>query len=135
MNASSQTPAVQPLSFLDRRAARERNELSYQTTCAYHSLPTAHVAAQATESAVLVTATDIDVLAEWLFVQGGTVTKTDLPSGQTVWTLHTQTWTDSEKFSPVPLHLSVVLVTGESVIWEIEDATRTPRPAAEAVSA
>jgi hypothetical protein len=122
LNASSQTLTVQPLSFLDRQAARERNELSYQTTCSYHDLPEVHVAAQATESAVLVTATDIDVLAEWLFVQGGTVTKTDLPSGQTVWTLHTQTWSDSPKFPPVPVHLSVVLVTGESVMHEIAAA-------------
>ncbi|MGW2720790.1 hypothetical protein [Streptomyces sp. NPDC001492] len=139
MNASSQTPiplheAAVP--WHEKQAARERNELSYQTTCSYHGLPEAHVAARATESAVLVTATDIDVLAEWLFVQGGKVRTSDLPCGQTVWTLETRTWTDSPKFPPVPVFVTVVLVTGESVIWEIEDATRTARPAAdEAVSA
>lgn len=135
MASSSQTPTVQPLSVLDRQAARERNELSYQTTCSYHGLPEAHIAAQATESAVLITATDIDVLAEWLFVQGGTVTKVDLPHGQTAWTLATLTWTDSPKFPAIPVFVTVVLPTGEPVIWEIEDATHNPRPAAEAVSA
>ncbi|MFI6251450.1 hypothetical protein [Streptomyces sp. NPDC051016] len=127
MATSSQTPgtpAVQPLSFMERQAIRERNEFSYQSTCDYHNLPQAHVAARATDSCVLATATDIDVLGEWLYVQGGTVTTADLPSGQTVWTLHTVTWTDSPKFPPVPVHLSVVLPTGESVMHEIAEAVR-----------
>ena len=136
MSTSFQTPPVQHLSVLDREAARERNESSYLSTCSYHGLPeSTHIAVRATESSVLVTATDIDVLAEWLFVQGGSVSTVELPSGQTVWTLRTETWTDSPKFPPVPVYVSVVLPSGESVIWEIEDATRTPRPAAEAVAA
>jgi hypothetical protein len=121
MATSFQTP-VEHLSFLDRRSARERNELCYETTCTHHGLPQAHVAARATESAVLLTATDIDVLAEWLYVQGGTVTTVELPSGQTVWTLHTSTWTDSPKFPPVAVHLSVVLPSGEPVMHEIAAA-------------
>ncbi|MFI2761331.1 hypothetical protein ACH5A3_21055 [Streptomyces echinatus] len=126
MATSSQTPT----SWRALQDARQQNELSYQTTCSYQGLPdSSHIAMQATPDAVLVTATDIDVLAEWLFVQGGTVTTVDLPSGQTVWTLHTRTWSDSPKFPPVPVHLSVVMVTGESVIWEIEEATRTAREA------
>ena len=124
MARSFQTPLLRHLSVLDGRAARERNENAYESTCAYHGLPQAHVAAQATESAVLVTATDIDVLAEWLYVQGGTVTTADLPSGQTVWTLHTRTWSDSVKFPPVPVHLSVVLPAGEPVMCEIREAVK-----------
>ncbi|MEU9640889.1 hypothetical protein [Streptomyces sp. NPDC048188] len=123
MTASSQTPAVQPLSFLDRQAARERNELNYETTVTYHGLPASqHIAVQATETAVLVTATDIDVIGEWLFVQGGTVSTVDLPSGQTVWTLHTKTWTDSPKFPEIPVYVTVVLPSTEAVMHEIASA-------------
>lgn len=110
------------LSFADRMRMRERNEMSFQTTCAYKELPEAHVAVTATETSVLAAATDINVLGEWLYVQGGSITTVDLPSGQTVWTLHTRTWSDSEKFPPVPVHLSVVLPTGESVMHEIAAA-------------
>lgn len=126
MNASSQTPIPlheAAILWHEKQAARERNEQSYRVTCAFQGLPEAHIAVQATESAVLVTATDIDVLAEWLYVQRGTVTKVDLPSGQTVWTLHTTTWTDSpEKFPQVPVYVSVVLPTGEPVMHEIAEA-------------
>ncbi|MEV7154847.1 hypothetical protein AB0N77_09510 [Streptomyces misionensis] len=130
MATSSQIPQVQHLSFLDRQAARERNEHSYQTTCAVQGLPeSSHIAVRATESAVLVTATDMDVLAEWLFVQGGRVTKTDLPSGQTAWTLATTTWSDSEKFPPVPVFVTVVLASDEPVMCEVTEATRAARKA------
>ncbi|MFC7880434.1 hypothetical protein ACFUVV_00895 [Streptomyces sp. NPDC057376] len=124
MATSFQTPPpVQHLSFLDRQAARERNELNYDTTVTYHGLPASrHIAVQATPDAVLVTATDIDVLAEWLFVQGGTVSTVDLPSGQTVWTLHTKTWTDSPAFPEIPVHVTVVLPSTESVMHEIAAA-------------
>lgn len=122
MTTSFQTPEVQHLSVLDRRDARDRNEMSFRTTCEYKELPEAHVAVSATETSVLATATDIDVLGEWLYVMGGSITTVDLPSGQTVWTLHTSTWSDSPKFPPVPVHLSVVLRTGEQVMWEIRQA-------------
>ncbi|MYU20758.1 hypothetical protein [Streptomyces sp. SID8352] len=124
MSTSLQIPQVQHLSVLDRHAARERNELNYASTVTYHGLPDSrHIAVQATEDAVLVTATDIDVLGEWLYVQGGSITTVNLPSGQTVWTLHTKTWTDSPvKFPEVPVHLSVVLPTGEQVMHEIASA-------------
>ncbi|WP_199572668.1 hypothetical protein [Streptomyces murinus] len=118
-----------PVSFMERQAARERNELSYQSTCSYHGLPEAHVAARATESAVLVTATDMDVLAEWLFVQGGRVTTVELPSGQTAWTLATTTWTDSPAFPPVPVFVTVVQASDEPVMCEIAEAMRTARKA------
>ncbi|MGW4043040.1 hypothetical protein [Streptomyces sp. NPDC004721] len=117
---------VHPLSersaFYEAQALRERNEFSFRSTCSYKELPEAHVAVRATETSVLATATDIDVLGEWLYVQGGSITTVDLPSGQTVWTLHTETWTDSPKFPVVPVHLSVVLPTGEQVMHEIAEA-------------
>lgn len=127
MNASSQTPTPlheAPMTWHEKQVARERNEQSYRVTCAFQGLPEAHVAVQATESAVLVTATGIDVLAEWLYVMRGTVTKVDLPSGQTVWTLRTKTWSDSELFPVVPVFVSVVLPTCEPVMQEIANAVR-----------
>lgn len=123
MNASFQTPPVQHLSVLAQRDARERNESSYLSTCSYHGLPeSTHIAVRATETSVLVTATDIDVLGIWLDVMGGTVTKTDLPSGQTVWTLRTMTWSDSPLFPPVQVFVTVVLPSDEPVMWEIREA-------------
>ncbi|MFF7534915.1 hypothetical protein ACFZB2_38385 [Streptomyces bobili] len=115
-------PLDERTSFYEAQSLRERNEMSFRTTCEYQELPEAHVAVRATESSVLATATNIDVLGEWLYVQGGTITTVDLPSGQTVWTLHTRTWSDSEKYPPVPVHLSVVLPTGEQVMHEIAAA-------------
>ena len=53
---------------------------------------------------------------------GGTITTTDLPSGQTVWTLHTSTWTDSPRVPVVPVHVSVVLPSDEPVMCEIAAA-------------
>ncbi|CAM5592238.1 hypothetical protein [Streptomyces purpurascens] len=117
---------VRPLSertaFQAAQEARRRNETSYETTVSVMELPSAHVAWKATPTTVQVTATDIDVLAEWLYVRRGTITKTDLPSGQTVWTLHTTTWSDSPKFPPVPVHVSVVLPADEPVMHEIAAA-------------
>jgi hypothetical protein len=123
MATSSQTTSP-PLTFRARQDARERNEWAYETTTTVKELPSRHVAFRATPDAVLVAATDIDVLAEWLYVMGGTVTTVDLPSGQTVWTLHTSTWSDSPKFPPVPVFVSVVLPSGEPVMHEIRAAVR-----------
>ncbi|MGW0837086.1 hypothetical protein [Streptomyces prunicolor] len=109
----------------DVRRSRERNESSYRTTCAVQGLPEAHIAVQATEAAVLVSATDISVIADWLFVMGGRITTVDLPTGQTVWTLHTSTWSDSPKFPPVPVYVSVVLPSDEQVMAEIAAAVKS----------
>lgn len=134
LNTSSQTldsartpvvPLAERSAFRAQQEALERNEQSYRVTCAYQGLPEAHVAMQATPDAVQVTATDMDVLGEWLYVMGGTITKVDIPSGQTVWTLHTKTWTDSpEKFPAVPVHVTVVQMTGALVMHEIAAAVK-----------
>jgi hypothetical protein len=117
------TQITQPGVFRAREDAREHNERAYETTTVVKELPSAHVAFQATPDAVLVTATDMDVLAEWLYVMGGPITTVNLPSGQTVWTLHTTTWTDSPvEFPPVPVHVTVVLPTDEPVMCEIAAA-------------
>lgn len=116
------TQITEPTTFRTAMDARLRNETAYEVTTAVKELPSAHVAWEATPTAVQVTATDMDVLAEWLFVMGGKVTTVDLPSGQTVWTLHTTTWTDSERVPVVPVHVTVVQVTGEPVMHEIAAA-------------
>jgi hypothetical protein len=118
---------VRPLgdrsAFLAEQDARERNDFSYRSTVDFKELPqSGHVAHQATATSVLVTATDIDVIGEWLYVMGGSITTVDLPSGQTVWTLRTVTWSDSEVFPPVPVFVTVVQSTGAPVMHEIAAA-------------
>lgn len=105
--------------------ARERNERAYRVTVDIRDLPSQHVAYEATVDAVLVSATDLSVIGDWLFVLGGWITTVDLPFGQTVWTLHTMTWSDSPvKFPPVPVHVSVVQVSGAPVMCDIAEAVR-----------
>ncbi|MEH0629879.1 hypothetical protein [Streptomyces stelliscabiei] len=100
---------TEPSTFRERQDACERNDFSYRFTVDFKELlSSGHVVFQALADRVLVTATDMDVIAEWLYVMGGTVAKVELPSGQTVWTLHTSTWSDSPRFPSVPVFVSVV---------------------------
>ena len=122
MSTSFQTPAAAPLSFLSEQDARRRIESAYETTVAVKELPSMHVAWEATSTAVLVTATDMNVIAEWLFVMKGWITKVDLPSGQTAWTLRTETWSDSDKVPVVPVCVTVVQPTDAPVMHEIAAA-------------
>jgi hypothetical protein len=114
---------TEPTTFREAQGLRERNDFSYRTTVDFKELPSSgHVAHQATATAVLVTATDMDVLGEWLYVMGGKVTTVDLPSGQTVWTLATRTWSDSPRFPVVPVFVTVVQSSDASVMHEIAAA-------------
>lgn len=120
-----QTPTVEQLAWRAAQEARERNERAYRVTVDVQDLPSGHVAYEATESAVLVTATNLDVLGEWLYVRSGTVSKVDLPHGQTVWTLRTSTFSDSpEKFPPVPVFVTVVAASHAPVMCEIREAVK-----------
>jgi hypothetical protein len=123
MATSLQTPPPE-LDWYQQAQLRERNDFSYRCTVDYKQLPQAdrHVAHQALADRVLVSATDMDVLGEWLFVMGGTVAKVDLAHGQTVWTLRTSTWSDSPRFPVVPVYVSVTLATDEPVMHEIRAA-------------
>lgn len=112
------------LTFAEAQRARRRNEVAYETTVTEKELPEAHVAWEALPDRVLVSATQMDVLAEWLFVMGGPVSLTVLPWGQTVWTLHTRTWSDSAEFPSVPVHVSVTVSSDESVLDEVRLAVR-----------
>jgi len=126
VNASSQTlsPPTGRLTFRARQDARERNERAYEVTVNVMNLPSRHVASQATSTEVHVFATDMDVLAAWLDEMSGTITKVDLPTGFTVWTLHTTTLADAavSGADAVPVLVSVPLVTGEPVMHEIAAA-------------
>jgi len=116
---------TEPRTFRERQEACERNDFSYRFTVDFKELPqSGHVAYQALPDRVLVTATDMDVIAEWLYVMGGTVAKVDLPSGQTVWTLRTSTWSDSPRFPSVPVFVSVVQASDIPVMHEIAEAVR-----------
>lgn len=129
MTTSLQAP-VPELDWYQLAQLRERNDFSYRSTVDYHELPqSGHVAHEALADRVLVTATDMSVLAEWLYVMGGRVSTVSLPSGQTAYTLATTTWSDSPKFPPVPVFVTVVQAADEPVMWEIEEATRTARAA------
>lgn len=110
--------------FAEAQAARRRNEVAYETTVTEQELPEAHIAWEALPDRVLVSATQMDVLAEWLFVQGGQITTTVLPWGQTVWTLHSRTWSDSAEFPPVRVHVSVTVASDEPVMEEVRLAVR-----------
>ena len=112
------------MTFAEAQVARRRNETGYETTVTERGLPEAHVAWEALPDRVLVSATRMDVLAKWLFVQGGYITTTPLPWGQTVWTLHTRSWSDSPEFPPVPVHVSVTLSSDEPVMEEVRLAVR-----------
>lgn len=125
MSTSLQTPTVEQLAWGTAQDARERNERAYRVTVDIRELPSQHVAYEATDSAVLVAATDMNVIGDWLFVMGGWITTVDLPFGQTVWTLHTRTWSDSPvKFPPVPVYVSVTQVSGAPVMCDIAEAVR-----------
>ena len=123
MTTVSQTPTAEQIARWQAQDDRERNDFSYRCTVDVKELPQ-HVAHQATPTSVVVTATDMDVIGEWLFVMGGTITTVDLPSGQTAWTLLTTTWSDSDKFPVVPVHVTVVQLTGAPVMHEIAAAVQ-----------
>ncbi|MGW1497518.1 hypothetical protein ACWCQW_02820 [Streptomyces mirabilis] len=126
MSTSFQTPAVEPLSFRAKQDARLRHEREYEVTVNVLNLPTAHVAVQATATEVHVFATDMNVLGAWLYEMNGTITKVDLASGITVWTLRTQTLADSVVAGEVacPVLVTVSQLSDTPVMHEIAAAVR-----------
>ncbi|MFJ9128878.1 hypothetical protein ACIRJS_32730 [Streptomyces sp. NPDC102340] len=123
MATSFQTPPSPP-TFREQQDARQRHEREYEVTVNVMSLPSEHVASEATPTEVHVFATDMDVLAAWLYEMGGTVTVVDLPTGVSVWTLRTATLADSTVADEVacPVLVSVPLLTGAPVMHEIRAA-------------
>lgn len=125
MSTVLQTPTAEQRERWAAQDAAERNDFSYRFTVDFKELPqSGHVAHQALADRVLVTATDMDVIGEWLFVMKGSITTVDLPSGQTVWTLRTSTWSDSPRFPVVPVFVSVTQATDAPVMHEIAAAVQ-----------
>lgn len=127
MSTSFQTPIPlheAPPSFRAQQDARRRHEREYEVTVNILNLPSQHVAFQATSTEVHVFATDMDVLGAWLYEMGGTVTKVDLPSGVSVWTLHTRTLTDAVVAGEdaCPVLVSVTQLSDTPVMHEIRAA-------------
>lgn len=122
MTTSFQTPAS-GLSFREQQDARQRHEREYEVTINVLNLPSQHVAVQATADAVHVFATDMDVLAAWLYEMGGSISKADLPSGVSVWTLRTWTLADSiTSADACPVLVSVTQLSETPVMHEIAAA-------------
>jgi hypothetical protein len=115
---------TEPGTFRAQQDARRRHEREYEVTVNILNLPTAHVAVQATATEVHVFTTDMDVLGAWLYEMNGTITKVDLPSGITVWTLRTKTLADSVVAGEAacPVLVSVTQVTDAPVMHEIAAA-------------
>lgn len=80
------------LSFAEQCAARKGNENDYEVTVNILGLPSAEH--QVDADAVRVTSADIGVLAAWLDVKGGTVSRLDTGHGVTIWTLSTNAGAD-----------------------------------------
>ncbi|WP_051899990.1 hypothetical protein [Streptomyces aureus] len=117
------TQITERSTFRAQQAAQERNDFSYRSTVDVRDLPyTERVAHQATPTGVQVTGADMGVLGAWLQAMGGTVTKVELPHGQTAWTLHTRTWSDSPRFPVVPVYVTVVQASDDPVMHEIAAA-------------
>lgn len=117
----SVTPVVLPLSFRDQQDARQRHEREYEVTVNILNLPSEHVAVQATPTEVHVFATNMDVLAAWLYEMGGSITKVDLPSGVSVWTLRSKTLADAvvSGVDACPVLVSVTQLSDAPVMHEI----------------
>jgi hypothetical protein len=123
MATSFQTPAPE-LSFREQQDARLRHEREYEVTVNVLGLPSEHVAVQATATEVHVFATDMSVLAAWLYEMDGTITKIDLPSGVSVWTLHSKTLADSVQAGEdgCPVLVTVSQLADTPVMHEIAAA-------------
>lgn len=80
------------LTFAEQCAARTDNENDYEVTVNILALPSAEH--QVDVDAVRVTSADIGVLAAWLEVKGGTVSRSETGFGVTVWTLDTNAGAD-----------------------------------------
>jgi hypothetical protein len=116
--------ATEPTTWRAQQDARLRHEREYEVTVNVLNLPSQHVAVQATPTEVHVFTTDMDVLATWLYEMGGTISKLDLPSGISVWTLHTKTLADSVEAGaePCPVLVTVSQLSDTPVMHEIAAA-------------
>jgi hypothetical protein len=77
---------------------------------------------EAAPDAVRILATDVETLAHWLEVRGGTITVARAGDGVQVWTLRTATEAELPKFPPVTVLVSVLVTDDEQMMPEIRQA-------------
>lgn len=118
---TTEAPTPEQIAFWRAEDARRHNETEFEVTANIKSLPMGHY--RVLSDSVHVFATDIDVLAVWLYEMGGHVTTHDTEHGVTVWTLHTRTDVDPGRVA-CPVLVSVPLVSGELVMHEITAAVK-----------
>ncbi|MEU0990466.1 hypothetical protein [Streptomyces sp. NPDC005953] len=107
-------------SFADSLRLRDRNARIVETESNNYSLPIPNM--KPAYDAVRILTTDVEDLAEWLEVRGGTITVAPAGDGVQVWTLRTETLAELPKYPPVPVLVSVLVSDGEPVMPEISDA-------------
>jgi hypothetical protein len=109
------------LPFAVQMQMLERNRLSVETECNVYGLP-AGARMEASPDAVRILATDVETLAHWLEVRGGTITVQRAGDGVQVWTLRTATEAELPKFPPVTVLVSVLVTDDEQMMPEIRQA-------------
>jgi hypothetical protein len=109
------------LPFAVQMQMLERNRLSVETECNVYGLP-AGARMEASPDAVRILATDVETLAHWLEVRGGTITVQQAGDGVQVWTLRTATEAELPKFPPVTVLVSVLVTDDEQMMPEIRQA-------------
>ncbi|MGW3135960.1 hypothetical protein [Streptomyces sp. NPDC001139] len=109
------------LPFAEQMRMLESNRLVVETECNVYGLP-AGARMEPSPDAVRILATDVETLAHWLEVRGGTITVTRAGDGVQVWTLRTATEAELPKFPPVTVLVSVLVTDDEQMMPEIRQA-------------
>jgi hypothetical protein len=109
------------LPFAVQMQMLERNRLTVETECNVYGLP-AGARLESSPDAVRILATDVETLAHWLEVRGGTITVAQAGDGVQVWTLRTATEAELPKFPPVTVLVSVLVTDDEQMMPEIRQA-------------
>lgn len=109
------------LPFAVQMRMLERNRLSVETECNVYGLP-AGARMEPSPDAVRILAIDVETLAHWLEVRGGTITVKQAGDGVQVWTLRTATEAELPKFPPVTVLVSVLVTDDEQMMPELRQA-------------
>jgi hypothetical protein len=108
------------LPFAVQMQRLESNRLAVETECNVYGLPVG-ARMEPSPDAVRIITTDVETLAHWLEVRGGTITVTRA-DGVQVWTLRTATEAELPKLPPVTVLVSVLVTDDEQMMPEIRQA-------------
>jgi len=109
------------LPFPTQMQMLESNRLSVETEYCVYSLPKG-ARMEPAPDAVRILTTNVDDLAVWLEVRGGTVTVARAGDGVQVWTLRTATEAELPKYPAVTVLVSVLVTDDEPMMPELRDA-------------